>query len=224
VFSERIAVSWFYGQSESLTKSTLVSTLGLGLFMTAITGIIVGSDPHPVPSFISVDSWQWFGVPVRPQYVIMFVAAAAICLTLDRVMASTELGLVMRATIQDREGASILGITPRVVTLTAFAVGGGMAALAGALVAPLTNAYPNVGGDLALYGFAAMAIGGYGNFRGAAFGGLAIGIVGGLAPIEFSPQLTRPIIYGVLLIVLLIRPIGIFGTPGAFGATSIREA
>ncbi len=222
--SERIAVRWFYGHAESLTKSTLVSTLGLGLFMTAMLGITLGSDPQPVPAFIPNTTWSLFGVPIQPQYVVMLAVGIVLCLALDRVMAKTELGLVMRATIQDREGASLLGIQPRTVTIVAFAVGGGVAALSGALLTPIANAYPTVGDSFALYGFAAMAIGGYGNFRGAAFGGMLIGIIAGLEPIYANSQLARPIVYGVLLLVLLIRPIGIFGTPGAFGASKIREA
>jgi branched-chain amino acid transport system permease protein len=222
--SERVAVSWFYSRRETLTKSTLVSTLGLGLLLTALAGVIFGSAPIPVPAFVSTPSWNWLGISVQPQYVIMLIVGLGLCVLLDQLLVHTEVGLVIRATIQDREGAALLGIRPRTVTIAAFAVGGAMAALAGALLAPVATAYPTMGNDFAVYGFAAMAIGGYGSFRGAAFGGLLIGIVAGLEPIYLNPQLAGPVVYVILLVVLLVRPVGIFGIPGAFGASSIREA
>jgi branched-chain amino acid transport system permease protein len=224
VFGERIAVRRFYNNSESLTRLTLVSTLGLGLaFSAVLSRLAAGTPSQPVPSYLHPTNWYVGQVPVRSQYVLMFGVAVVLSIALHVTLQRTEVGLTARVAIEDAEGARLLGIRTTRLTVWAFALGGAIAALAGALVAPITNAYPTVGDDLALYGFAAMAIGGYGNFRGAAFGGLLIGLIVGLAPIKIDPSLTGPLVYGLVLAVLLARPAGLFGAPGAFGAAAVRE-
>src|SRR3546814_10551058 len=93
---------------------------------------------------------------------MMIVAGAAITFALDRVMAETQIGSILRATIADREGASLFGINPDRVILFAFILAGALGALAGFLLLPLTSASAYVGNDLSLVAFVAMALGGFG--------------------------------------------------------------
>jgi branched-subunit amino acid ABC-type transport system permease component len=218
-----LAVQPFTKQLGNLTHLTLVSTVGLGLAFSAALSLAFGSDTHTVPSYAGNQPLLIAHLPIQPIYIVMFVTAGVISVGMDQVMARTKLGLVFRATVLDREGATLMGISSRRVAVSAFVVAGCMAALAGVLIAPATSASPSVGNDLALYGFTAMAFGGYGSFRGAILGGLAVGMVGGLVPVFTNPHLTTPIAFLLLLVVLVIKPVGLFGARGMLGAAAIRE-
>ena len=104
---------------------------------------------------------------------------------------------------------SLVAIGLALVAVTAL--GGGLACLAGFMVAPVSTASVFVGDRFALFGFAAMAIGGYGSFRGAIAGGLIVGLITGLTPVWFNASLTQPLVFAALLTVLLVRPAGLFG-------------
>jgi branched-subunit amino acid ABC-type transport system permease component len=223
VLSELVAVRAFVHRPESLTHEALVSTLGLGLAVTAAIEIWFGANTESVPSYVSTHVLTFRNVPIRPVYIAMVIAAAVLTLVLDRVVMKTGLGLVLRALINDREGATLLGINPAKVIVAAFAVAGALACLAGYLVAPVTSASVFVGDRFALFGFAAMAIGGYGSFRGAIVGGIIVGQIVGLTPVWFDASFAQPLVFLVLLAVLVIRPTGLFGTAGQFGTARLRE-
>jgi branched-chain amino acid transport system permease protein len=142
---------------------------------------------------------------------------------LEIVMARTTLGLVFRATTIDREGASGVGINCRLVIAGSFVVAGALAGLAGFLLAPVTTASIGVGDNLALLAFVAMAIGGFGSFRGVVVGGLVVGIVQAFVPVYINAIWTRPVLFGAMIALLLVRPSGIFGRRGAFGSQALRS-
>jgi branched-subunit amino acid ABC-type transport system permease component len=223
LISDRVAVRPFLNRPGSLTHEALVSTMGLGLVITAVVAITFGVDSEVVPSYVSPTPVRIGSVPVRPIYILMLAVAAAIALTLELVMARTRTGMVLRATILDREGAGLLGIDPGKVVAASFALAGVLGALAGFLIVPVTNASPFVGGQISVYGFAAMAIGGFGSFRGAMVGGIIVGLVVGITPVYLDPAWAQPLVYALLLLVLIVRPTGLFGTAGQFGSARLRE-
>jgi branched-subunit amino acid ABC-type transport system permease component len=98
-----------------------------------------------------------------------------------------------------------------------------MAALAGYLFAPVLSASAFVGESVMLFGFAAIAIGGFASFRGALIGGLLVGLILGLTPAFFDPTWRGPFVFAAMLAVLFIWPSGFFGRGGQFGATSVRQ-
>lgn len=223
MLSELAAIRAFVHRPESLTHEALVSTLGLGLAITAAVEIWFGAEQETVPSYVSNDAFTLADVPIRPIYIAMVLVAAVMTFLLDRFLMRTDLGLVLRALISDREGASLLGINPARVIVAAFAIAGALACLAGYMVAPVTSASVFVGDRFALFGFAAMAIGGYGSFRGAIVGGLVVGLISGLTPVWFDAALAQPLVFLALVVVLVIRPTGLFGTEGQFGSAQLRE-
>lgn len=218
-----LAVHPFANHSGSLTHLTLVSTLGLGLAMVALTELVFGSDVHSVDDYVGSAPIMVLDVPVRPSYILMIGVVLAISVVLELFMTRSSVGLVLRAAVLDREGASLLAISSVRVAAGAFLLAGILAALAGFLIAPVTSASPYLGNDIALYGFAAMALGGYGSFRGAICGGLLVGMVVGVAPVFFDTHLTIPMAFLLLLVVLTIRPVGLFGSRGLLGSAAIRE-
>jgi branched-subunit amino acid ABC-type transport system permease component len=131
-------------------------------------------------------------------------------------------GYMLRAVLEDPEGAALIGInTPRVIRRV-FAVAGVLSGIAGYLIAPITQASPYVADSLGLFAFAAMTIGGFGSFAGSLAGGLIVGLITGVAAGFLDPHWTRPLIFVICLLVLLLRPGGIFGSRGVFG-TKVRE-
>jgi branched-chain amino acid transport system permease protein len=126
------------------------------------------------------------------------------------VVTRTRLGKLLAAVIADREVSLTLGIdVPRVYTL-AFTAGAVLAALGGALTAPMFSLVPGVGADVLVASFAVIAIGGLGSIGGAALGSIVVGLARSAA-VYFFPELDLFTIYFIMAVVLLFRPEGFFG-------------
>jgi len=209
----------------SLTFGTFLSTLGLGLAFNSIVSLTFGDGTiEPVNFYVSTTSIRVFGLDIRPIYLVMMGVTAALAIIFEYISRATPTGLVMRAVFNDIEGAAIAGISITSAVRRVFVVGCMLAALAGFLVAPISFAQTGIANQYAFYGFAAMAIGGYGSFVGAILGGLLVGLVGEVPVIWINPNWSGALIYAALLVILLARPQGIFGSGGsAFGAAAIRE-
>jgi len=209
----------------NLTFGTFLSTLGVGLVFNSIISLAFGdANVYPVRFYVSQASINVLGLHIRPIYLVMFLSTVALVAIFEFVNRATSAGLVMRAVFNDVEGAALAGISISRVVRRVLVVGCLLAALAGFLVAPLTFAQTGIANQYAFYGFAAMAIGGYGSFAGAIVGGLLVGLVGEIPLIWVSPDLSGALIYGAMLLLLLLRPQGIFGSGGsAFGAAAVRD-
>jgi branched-chain amino acid transport system permease protein len=221
--SELVAVRPFVVWAQNLTEETLVSTLGLGLAMTAIASLAFGTDPQPTNSYVTTTPIIINGVPIRPIFLAMLIIGALVIVALEIIMAKTQLGIVFRATTIDREGAAGLGINYRQVIAASFVVAGALAGLAGFLLAPVTTASVSVGNNLALLAFVGMAMGGFGSFRGVIVGGMLVGLITAFVPVFTDPLWTRPILYAVMIALLLLRPSGLFGRKGQFGSQVLRD-
>jgi branched-chain amino acid transport system permease protein len=151
------------------------------------------------------------------------VVTLAIVIAVEMFVRHSSSGLYLRMTFEDPEGAGLEGTSVVKVVLVSFAVAGAIAAIAGALIVPVTSASTQLANSFGLYGFAGMAIGGYGSFQGALAGGLFVGIVNALVPVWLNVDLAPAIIYALLILVLMFRPQGMFGKTGAFGASKVRE-
>lgn len=207
----------------NLTEATLVTTFGLGLALNTIAGLLFGYNTIPVNSYVGTAPVDLFGLHVSRVYIVMIGITLVVAVVLERLLKRTSIGLLLRVTVEDGEGAMLGGVSVSKIIFVAFAFGGLLAALAGALLAPVTFASVGVAQELILPGFAGMAIGGYGSFVGALAGGLAVGLVTELVPVFISPNYVNLIIYGLVLAVLIARPHGLFGSAGKFGAAGLRE-
>jgi branched-chain amino acid transport system permease protein len=221
--SERVAVRPFLGRSRSLTEEALVSTLGLGLVIVAAASLYFGFDEHNMPPYISTRVIYLGPLPVRPIFLLMLVCGGAVSLLIDQIMSRTRLGAVLRAVIIDQDGAALLGIDVRRVITWSFVIAGALAVTAGFLLVPITSASVFVGDRLALLGFVAMALGGFGSFRGAIAGGMVVGIIVAIGPATINPLLVQPLLLLILIAVLVVRPGGFFGAAGQYGAGSLRD-
>jgi branched-subunit amino acid ABC-type transport system permease component len=206
-----------------LTETTLVTTFGLGLALNSVVALAFGYTVEPVKSYVAGTAWRISGVPIDPIFVVMLGTGVFVTVIMELVLKRTKTGLFLRATVADVQGARLSGVRVMKVVLWSFAGAGALAAIAGLLMVPYTSASSGLAGNLALDGFAGMAIGGYGSFKGAMLGGLVVGLASKLPLVWINPNWTTLIVYSLMLIILFVRPRGLFGTAGAFGSARLRS-
>ena len=122
------------------------------------------------------------------------------------------MGKAILAIAEDREATLLLGVEPRRLARISFAISGGVAALVGILAGPILYASIPLGGLMLIKGFEVAAIGGIGVNRGAILGGYVLGIMELVTASELSPGYQDAVTFLVMLVVLLVRPQGLFGT------------
>ncbi|GKX32676.1 MAG: branched-chain amino acid ABC transporter permease [Rhizobiaceae bacterium MnEN-MB40S] len=192
-------------------RMQIVSSLGLILIIQ--NGVVQIWGPHALQMRpTTVETLVKFGQLsfTLQHFVIMGVVAAAVA-ALYLFLTHTRLGTAMRATSQAPEAAVVVGIDPnRVYTLT-FMIACALAGLGGALLGPLFIIFPQMGDAPMLKALSAIVIGGMGSVPGAIVGGLGIGIVESLSTLVIPTDYRDTITFGVLILMLLIRPWGIFG-------------
>jgi branched-chain amino acid transport system permease protein len=210
-------------RSRDVNMSAVITSLGLGLAAIAVAGLTFGVNNRSVPSYVSTRPTFLGEIPIRPIYIVMVAVAVIIAVTVDLLLRRTTIGQAVRATLEDREGAQLQGVATESIVRNTFALAGMLAGLAGFLIAPITGAEPTVGTTQALYGFAAVAIGGFGSFGGAVTGGLIVGLTTGIVPAFLEPGYVTPVVIGIMFLVLLIRPQGLQGAAGLFGAKAQRD-
>jgi branched-chain amino acid transport system permease protein len=146
--------------------------------------------------------------------VVCLVVGTAMFVAADRIVRSTRLGRGIRAVAQDSETSALMGVNiDRTITLT-FIIGGSLAGAAGFLYALQNGIVQSSGTELGIYAFTAAVLGGIGNLRGAALGGLLIGLFGSFSvPFAFEGNISWTEIYTfiILVLVLIVRPTGILG-------------
>ena len=150
-----------------------------------------------------------------PKYRLFLLAISSILLLgIWLFFTRTRAGIVVRAAVQDAEMLDGLGVNvPRVFTLT-FAGSAALAALAGLLLAPVFTVYPQMGVEVILLAFIVVILGGMGSLGGSVVAALVIGIAQSLLTLWMNPQRVAIAIFGIMLVVLIVRPRGFFGREG----------
>ena len=173
--------------------------------------MIWGSQPRPVPPLWGHHVVVLLGAPVASTYLVVLGVAVVVAFSLDIWSRTSVTGQAWLATAEDREAAQARGINVRSVGLAAFVVAAALSGLAGFLAAPITQAVYNAGALLSLQGFVAIAIGGFGSERGALVGGLLLGVAQAEAALVLAPGYENIVALGLLLVILLVKPSGLFG-------------
>jgi branched-chain amino acid transport system permease protein len=189
----------------------LILTFGLALIIEGLFRNYFGSSGRPYEIPAALQGGRNLGFMFLPNYrawVIVF--SLAICLATWFAIERTRLGSYLRAATENPALVRAFGINvPRMVTLT-YGFGVGLAALAGVMAAPIYNVSPQMGSDLIIVVFAVVVIGGMGSILGAILTGFTLGIVEGLTKV-FFPEASSTVIFVIMVIVLLVRPAGLFG-------------
>ncbi len=155
--------------------------------------------------------YQFAGVTVTAQRILVILVAVVMILLLHFFIKHTRLGAAIEATSQNREGAQLMGINVGIVGASTFGVGTAFAAIAASLVAPISLVYPTMGVPVIGMAFVIIILGGMGNFLGAVIGGYMIGLSETLLSAFVTARFVEPIIFSSLVLILAIRPTGLFG-------------
>ena len=195
-------------------EATIVATIGLLYIIQQSVLILYGPDARAVePPFYFRVQFPWFGY--SGYKLIVAGLSAGLLLATWYLLKKTRLGLYMRATQYDQETAQAFGVPVRRVYAAVFALGGGLAALAGVMVVPIQQAHYLMGHDPLLLSFIVVIIGGLGSLRGTLIAAFVIGISDGVISVFFSPTLAKILATLLVALVLVVRPGGLFGAKPA---------
>jgi branched-chain amino acid transport system permease protein len=189
----------------------VLSTLGAAIILTAAFSIIMGPDIRIFPPIFPTQTMILSGVRIQPQHVGLIVVALLSTVALQAFYGRSLLGQALGAVAQDREAAALRGIPVSRLSMLSFLIGGGIAALAGFLAAPIIGAFAAVGFPFLLKGFIAAAVGGIPEIKGALVGGWLIGLIEMFGVSFVGAGYRTALVFGVLLIVLIVKPEGLFG-------------
>ncbi|MET0233159.1 MAG: branched-chain amino acid ABC transporter permease [Kibdelosporangium sp.] len=201
--------------------AALISAIGASLFLQEFFKLFVvkpmtgipGTNEVPTPRLVDRDIVFSIGnAEVRTDHLIVIIAAVAMMITLDQLVNRTRIGRGIRATAQDPEAATLMGVNIDTVVRVTFLLGGAMAGIAGALyVLEFEIIKYNIGFVLGIKAFTAAVLGGIGNLRGALLGGIALGLIENWGAIFLGSEWKDVIAFAVLVLVLMFRPTGILG-------------
>jgi branched-chain amino acid transport system permease protein len=189
----------------------IISTIGASILIANTVLATYGPSPQVLPGLFDTPGFDVGGVFMDSQYCAILVITAALVLLQYLVFEKTLLGKKLQATSQDKEMASLLGIPVAFMVLFTFAYSAALGGLAGVLVAPVLFVSVSMGAVVALKAFAASIIGGFGSIPGAILGGLAIGVAETMGAAYISVPYKDAFAFALLLLVLLVRPQGLFG-------------
>ena len=190
----------------------LLLTFGLALIIQGLFRHEFGSSglPYQIPEVLS--GGQNLGFMFLPNYrAWVIVASIIVCFATWFVIERTKLGSYLRAATENPALVQAFGINvPRMITLT-YGFGVGLAGLAGVMAAPIYQVNPLMGADLIIVVFAVVVIGGMGSIMGSIVTGFTLGVIEGLTKV-FYPAASNTVIFIIMVLVLLVRPAGLFGT------------
>lgn len=191
----------------------IISTLAVTLILEDAVGKLVGPDPRmvPPPPPTSMEFHRVFGTDINT-YQIAILVGTALMIAAMGWFYSRRTGTAILAIAEDRDAALLRGIDPGRLGLLSCVVGGALAGFTGILAAPMMYASVSLGPILLIRGFEAVAIGGIGSVRGTVLGGCLLGVFEAISASLMSPGYQSAATFVLVLIVLLIRPQGLFGS------------
>jgi branched-chain amino acid transport system permease protein len=190
--------------------SSFIAAIGLIFIFVDGALNIFGPDFKRFPS-THTQAFHILGVTITLQRIIIIGVTVILIVLLHLFIKKTIMGATIEATAQDREGAQLMGINVTRVRMIVFALGSALAAAAAALIAPIHLVHPGMGGPVILKAFVIIILGGMGSMPGAIIGGFIMGLVESLSGGYISTSYNEVFAFGVLVIVLTIRPTGLFG-------------
>ena len=192
--------------------AVLITAIGVSYFLQSLALLIFGSQQQKVASVIHIPSIYLGSIELTGESIVTLGVTIIIMIGLTLFIKKTKTGRAMLALSEDRGAAQLMGINVnRTISIT-FAIGSGLAAVAGVLfvssygfVGPYTGSLPGI------KAFVAAVLGGIGSIPGAMLGGILLGVIESFAQAYISTQLSDAIVFGVLILVLLVRPAGLLG-------------
>ena len=192
--------------------SALITAIGVSFFLEYIMVYFVGADTRSFPQSIKVHTYHLGSISVTNVQLLILVVALVLMVALQLIVKKTKMRKAMRAVSVDSDAAELMGISVNNTISFTFALGSSLAGAAGFLIGLYYNSIePLMGMTPGIKAFVAAVLGGIGIIPGAALGGFVIGILETLSTAIGLSSYRDAIVYGVLIVILLLRPAGILG-------------
>ena len=192
--------------------SVLITAIGVSYFLQNLALLIFGSEQKAFPTIIKLPTIEAAGVYIDGITLITLVVTAAIMVGLTLFINKTRMGKAMRAVSEDKGAAELMGISVNHTITITFAIGSALAAVA-ALFYGMSYIYirPTTGSLPGIKAFTAAVFGGIGSIPGAMLGGILMGVIEQLSKTYISTLWSDAIVFGVLVLVLVVKPTGLLG-------------
>ena len=192
----------------------LITTIGLWIVFNNLAGAIWGYDPYTFPSLFRAEPVELFGARISPNSLSVIVVAVLVMGALYLFFERTREGTAMRAASMNRRAARLMGISVPRVWMLSWGLGGAIGGIAGVLTAPMTFLDFEMMVAVLLKAFAGAILGGFNSLPGAVVGGLTIGLLETIFGAMVSGTFKDTFAFGIIILVLMVRPTGLFGRSG----------
>lgn len=199
---------------EAPSLAVLITAIGVSYFLQNMALLIWKSDPKVFTSVVNLPSLSLFDgrLIISSVSIVTVLACIVIMIALTLFTEKTKMGKAMRAVSEDKGASQLMGIDVNTTISVTFAIGSGLAAIAGVLLcSTYPTLMPTTGSMPGIKAFTAAVFGGIGSIPGAMLGGILLGIIEIFSKAYISTQLSDAIVFAVLIVVLLIKPAGLLG-------------
>jgi len=210
VLVERVAVRPFL---RARSIAWLLATIAVGIIGENVAMLLFGKDARAFPSALAVTPWTIFGAGVYPHELLVPLVGLAIMALIELSFRTTLAGKALRAVAWSHDAASLMGINVYRTITVAYALSSILAGVAGVLLAPLLNVSATMGTTIGLKAFAVAIIGGIESPRGIVVAGILYGVFEAIVAGYLGTGVREILGFGLVVLVLLVRPWGLFGQP-----------
>jgi branched-chain amino acid transport system permease protein len=189
----------------------IFATVGLSTALMNLALLVFGADIASTPSSGLRTSLHLGPVRILLGQAVIFVVSIALVAALHWYLQRTQTGRAIRAVAQNRDAAQLMGINVNWIYILTFGIGAACVGLAASLVAPLYPTQPTSGTYFVLIAFVVVVLGGLGSIGGAFLGAMVIGLIDSLSGFYIGSDLREVAVFGVFLLILILRPSGLFG-------------
>jgi branched-chain amino acid transport system permease protein len=208
--------AFYYGLFKEMAvlkdrSGSLLIAVGLMFFLQNFMTVVWTPNPRAIVTSYGFYTFDFFGIRFALTRLIGLVLAILATVGVATFLRKTVIGMAVRATSEDVEASTLMGINPNRVNAVAFAIGIGLTALAGVTLATTYSFDPIYGFDFALKALVALTLGGLGRVYGALLGGILLGLIELLGTYFVGAGWAQAIVFAVFLVALTLRPQGIFG-------------